>query len=162
MNNKWFGSESDGVIILSSDNYSFVDIYNADTDPLLSNRILNITFNRESGEAYIATSEGLSKVQTPFRAFGQELGELQMGPCPFYPDLGELLTLGAQSLVPGASVKIYTHTGILVRNLHFSEASLGWDGRNEAGDLVGSGIYLVLVVTPEGESVLGKLPVIRR
>jgi hypothetical protein len=72
------------------------------------------------------------------------------------------MTFGSQSLTPGASVKIFTYTGILVRNLHFTEASLGWDGRNDKGELVASSIYLVLVVTPEGESLLGKLPVIRR
>jgi ligand-binding sensor domain-containing protein len=162
MNNKWFGSENDGVIVLGSDNYTIIAIYNADTDPLLSNRILNITFNPMNGEAFIATSEGLSKVQTPYRAFSQNLGKLEMGPSPFYPGEGELMTFGSQSLTPGASVKIFTYTGILVRNLHFTEASLGWDGRNDKGELVASSIYLVLVVTPEGESLLGKLPVIRR
>ncbi|NQS98221.1 MAG: hypothetical protein HQ591_07195 [candidate division Zixibacteria bacterium] len=161
MNNKWFGAEEEGVIVLGADNYTILHVYTEETHPLLDNKIMAITFNPVTGEAFIATPEGLSVVQTPYREFTEELVKLQMGPVPFYPG-EELLTFGAQSLALGASVRIYTHTGLLVRKLSLNEASLGWDGADSEGQLVGSGVYFVLVVGSDGESLLGKLPVIRR
>ena len=162
MNNKWFGTELEGVIVLSADNYTILEVYSEDTHPLLDNRILDITFNEETGVAYISTPEGVSSVQTPYRTFSEELGSLKMGPVPFYPDSGEPLTFSSQSLTNGATVKVFTHTGLLVRKLSFTEASLGWNGRNDKGDLVGSGVYLITVSTGEGDFEMGKLPVIRK
>ena len=162
MNNKWFGTEEEGVIVLGSDNYTILHVYTKETHPLMDNRILAISFDSYSGKAYIATPEGLSVIQTPYRAFNDELIKLEMGPIPFYPDLGEPLTFSTQSLSTGAVVRIYTHTGLLVRKLSLFEASLGWDGRDTKGRMVGSGIYLVLIVSPEGQSLQGKVPVIRR
>jgi hypothetical protein len=162
MNNKWFGTEQEGVIVLSSDNYTILYVYDEENAPLLDNRILSLAFNASSGQAYIGTPQGISVVQTPYREFGQTLGSLQMGPIPFYPDLGENLTFSSQSLTPGAVVKFFTSNGLLVRKLSFTQASLGWDGRDEKGRLVGSGVYLVLVTTPNAEAISGKLPVIRK
>ena len=162
MNNKWFGTEQEGVIVLGSDNYTIIEVYTEDTHPLLDNRILDITFNHETGVAYIATPEGISGVQTPYRTFGDVMGALQMGPVPFYPDLGEPLTFSSQSLTSGATVKVFTVTGLLVRKLSFTQASLGWDGKNINGEFVGSGVYLVTVSTADGSLEIGKLPVIRR
>ena len=162
MNNKWFGTELEGVVVLGADNYTILEVYSEDTHPLLDNRILDITFNAETGVAYIATPEGISSVQTPYRTFSEELGSLKMGPVPFYPDDEEPLTFSSESLTNGATVKVFTHTGLLVRKLSFTEASLGWNGRNENGDLVGSGVYLVTVSTAEGDFEMGKVPVIRK
>jgi len=162
MNNKWFGTEQEGVVVLASDNYTILDVYTMDTDPLLDNRILDIAINPSSGIAYIATPQGISAVQSPYRTFGGNLGELRMGPIPFYPDDGELLTFSLSSLTDGATVKIFTVNGYLVRKLSFIEASLGWDGKDDSGRFVGSGVYLVLVVSPDGASSVGKIPVIRR
>ena len=162
MSNKWFGTDQEGVIVLASDNYTILDVYTAETHPLLDNRILDIAISPSDGIAYIATPQGISALQTPYRTFGENLGRLRMGPIPFYPDAGEPLTFAATSLTNGAIVKIFTINGHLVRKLSFVEASLGWDGKDNQGRIVGSGVYLLLVVTPEGESSLGKVPVIRQ
>lgn len=162
MNNKWFGTEEDGVVVLANDNYTILAYYNENTDPLLDNRITDITFDANKGAAYIATPEGISTVLTPYRSFGEELGKMKMGPSPFYLNGEENLTFAQESLTPGAVVKIFTINGLLVRKLSFTEAALGWDGRDNKGRLVGSGVYIVTSISPAGKAIAGKIPVIRR
>lgn len=63
----------------------------------------------------------------------------------------------------GAKVRMYTLTGELVREIVAEEyfSFIQWDGRNEQGDKVASGIYLYLVTTKTGEQKAGKLGVIK-
>ena len=161
MQNKWFGTD-DGIVVLSEDNYTILDIYSAETHPLLANTILDITFNPATGEAFIATNRGISSLITPFRSFGDKLGSLELFPVPFIPDGNNLLRFGQNSLTEGVTVKIFTHTGLLVKKLSFFNASLGWDGTDYNGKLVGSGIYLIIVASDNGQSAIGKAAVIRR
>lgn len=162
MNNKWFGTDN-GIILVAEDYYyEPLEVYTAETNPLLDNQILDIVINGATGEVFIATPKGISSLLTPYRDFSAELGKLELYPIPFYPGEGDLLRFGATSLTPDAVVKIFTHTGLLVKKLPFVEASLGWDGTDSEDELVGSGIYLVLVTSPDGQSVRSKVPVIRR
>jgi len=161
MNNKWFGTNN-GVIILGADNYTIVDVYTKETHPLLSNEINSITISGKTGEAFIGTPQGISSVLTPYRSFDDDLGSLEIYPVPFFPGEDDLLRFGDDSLTPNSTAKIFTHTGLLVRKLSFFEASLGWDGRNSEGELVSSGIYLIVVSSPDGQSATGKAAVIRR
>ena len=56
---------------------------------------------------------------------------------------------------------IYTINGKLVKELTAVEAMMGWDGTDDEGDIVGSGIYLILVASTEGNTKLGKVSVVR-
>jgi hypothetical protein len=61
-------------------------------------------------------------------------------------------------------IRLFTAAGEEIRVL-FPDSEDGrsahWDGGNEAGYLVGSGIYLYVVRTLSGEVLTGKLAVIR-
>jgi hypothetical protein len=57
-----------------------------------------------------------------------------------------------------ADVSIFTLAGELVTKTSNSE---GWDGRNESGQLVASGMYFFYMSTPDGESHTGKIAFIR-
>lgn len=160
MNNKWFGTDN-GVGFVPADNYG-IYYYTEDNSPLLSNNIINIIFNPATGEAFISTSEGLSVLQTPYREFGETLGEIDVRPSPFFIGEGDVLRFYGNSLTEDSSVKIFTSTGLLVKELSSLEASLGWDGTDRKNRLVGNGIYLILVVTDQGESAVGKVAVLRK
>lgn len=54
-----------------------------------------------------------------------------------------------------AKVKVFNLAGELVHRLYEGPAgngtlALSWDGRNEKGDVVASGTYLILAETPSG------------
>jgi len=82
-------------------------------------------------------------------------------PNPFNPGHSRLTFWG--SGVPHAKIKIYTASGELVKTIHETEGEdkVYWDGKNEEGNLVVTGIYLFVANNP-GERDTGKFTVIRK
>jgi len=84
-------------------------------------------------------------------------GGLEVYPNPFNPSKAQGGKLKFQYLPEGSRVEIYTLDHERVRILHVLTASgnrAQWDGRNEAGQDVASGVYLYRVVLP-GRPVTG-------
>lgn len=88
-----------------------------------------------------------------------ELEKIYPYPNPFRLTDTSAITLNIPPSIPlrGLSVKIYTADGQLVRDL---KASTSWDGKNDHGRLVATGVYLVLVKSESG-SQTGRVAVIR-
>jgi hypothetical protein len=94
-----------------------------------------------------------------FRYAASDLSAAKPFPNPYRPLFGELTFA---FLTPAAAVAVFDASGQLVRSLVERDGDGGvlWDGRNQAGQLVGSGIYLYRIT--DGEEVrLGKLAVLR-
>ena len=73
-----------------------------------------------------------------------------------------LQELTFKGLPLGASLRIYSASGDLVTGLR-GEAGLGtvtWDGQNEAGYLVASGVYYYVAENEAGESVSGRFALV--
>lgn len=164
----WVGTDY-GVSVLGSDKFTWVRHYTSESgphpSPLVDDQVNAITFDPKTGDAYLGTTSGLSIVTTPFREFGDELGDIEVRPQPFFAGPNETthLTFVGESLVPDAIVKIFTPSGRLIRELTFEQASsAGWDGKREDGDWASSGVYLIVVTDPQGESKVGKAAMIRR
>jgi hypothetical protein len=66
-------------------------------------------------------------------------------------------------LPPVCTIKIYTERGDLIRTLHHADYSGDelWDSTTESGQIIVSGVYIVYLETPTGESIFRKLIVIR-
>ena len=56
---KWFGTNGNGVYLISADNMTQVQHFTTENSPLLSNTVLSIAINPTSGEVYFATENGL-------------------------------------------------------------------------------------------------------
>jgi hypothetical protein len=67
------------------------------------------------------------------------------------------------NLTAEATVRLYTLSGSLVRRLDKSDSlnQATWDGRNDAGSRVASGVYYYLITGPSGETIKGRLAVLR-
>ena len=65
--------------------------------------------------------------------------------------------------MPGASVvKIFTVSGHEVKQLSAdSQGQVPWDRTNTSGELVASGVYIYLIIDPQGNETSGKLAIIR-
>ena len=64
--------------------------------------------------------------------------------------------LTISNLTETADIKIYSMTGQLIRTLSYSNGSgrAVWDGRNDSGNTVASGIYIIYIDSPEGKQKL--------
>jgi len=79
-------------------------------------------------------------------------------PDPFRPKTQRLVsfTIPGEMTASGIEIKVYTSEGELVKKLD----SLAWDGKNEAGAPVASGVYIFRIKTDK-ESAVGKLALLR-
>ena len=160
-NNKWIGTGS-GITLLDPDGYP-VRHFTTQNSHLVSDHVQAFAFDAATGDVYIGTSHGLSRLSTPYTAPKENLSEVLVYPNPYVlTAAGPKLTI--TNLARQSHVRILTEDGRLVRNFLPGEVPGGrvfWDGRNDRGKLVASGIYLVLVTTETGESAIRKVAVVR-
>lgn len=75
-------------------------------------------------------------------------------PNPFWPALGGATHIDVSlAQAGGLTLRAYDVTGVLVRTIAAQDCpngkfSFSWDGRNDAGQLVATGIYFILVQAP--------------
>ncbi|MFQ5636375.1 MAG: two-component regulator propeller domain-containing protein [bacterium] len=161
-NNKWFGTAG-GVTVLSSDGVTLTQ-YTTGNSPLVSGDVQSFAFNEDTGEVWIGTTNGLSRLQTPFTAPKEDLSLLTGYPNPFILEAaGRVFTI--TNLSQNTSVVIYSSAGVRIRSYQTSDiqgAQVFWDGRDEDGNLVSSGIFVFLAYTGGNVSATGKVAVIKR
>lgn len=161
-NNKWVGTSA-GVSVLMADNFT-LNHFTTDNSPLVSNSITDFAFDEETGDVYIATTNGLSVLQTPFTRPEATFELLQGYPNPLILS-GDEARFTIKNLMKRSGVTIYTEDGRQIRK-YAPGSILGsqvvWDGRDADGNLVSSGIYLFVAHTEDGASAVGKVAVIRK
>ena len=160
----WVGT-TNGLALLSADGQNWVTIFHNATpnspSGLASNSIGNLQFLPSTGELFIVNESGIAILSTPFRTTGTQLGAITPAPNPFINDGSSLMKFGESGLVTNADIRVFTPSGLLVRRLSFLDAAgTGWDGRNQAGQRVASGVYYLIVSTPDGKVSRGKVAVI--
>lgn len=160
--NKWFATDF-GVMILSGvDLFSIIRRINSTPPDLLpSDAVQFVKVNPYTGWALMGTRDGTAMLRTPYRDYGRTLTSLTFGPNPFNPEKGRLFFQGT-SLAGGASVTILSPDGRKVRKLSHEEAAMGWDGLDDAGQSISSGVYLIVAANSEGQAATGKLAVLRK
>ncbi|MFQ5864449.1 MAG: two-component regulator propeller domain-containing protein [bacterium] len=158
-NNKWFGTAA-GVSMLSNDGVTWTH-FTTGNSPLVSNNVLSFAFNKETGEVWIGTTNGLSRLKTPFTEPKEDLSLLTGYPNPFIIDgSGNKFTI--INLAENTNIRIFNVAGSIVRTFGADEIQEGWDGTDDDGNLVPSGVYVYLAFTDSGLSATGKVAVIRR
>jgi len=160
-NNKWFGTAA-GVSILASDGYTLTH-YSTENSPLVSDNVTSFGFDLETGKVYIGTTNGLSVLETPYSRPREDLSQVKAGPNPFVIGNGNDFSIA--ELSDDVSIKFMTENGMIVRQISKDEilgAFTTWDGRNDNGDYVASGIYIYVIYNEEtGLNRVGKVAVIR-
>ncbi len=174
-NNKWFAT-SGGLSILKA-GYSAWDShawkgYSTKNSALVSDNVFSVFVDSKSARALVGTDRGLSVYSGTFAEVESDFSKIAGGPNPFEVTAnGGLYTL--THLQNHSTVKIFTLNGALVRQLDtrtfYSDGSAAlegsrayWDGKDSSGRVVNSGIYLYAAYTLEGQSVSGKIAVIRK
>ncbi|MBA4312839.1 MAG: hypothetical protein C0417_09440 [Chlorobiaceae bacterium] len=162
-NNKWVATKQ-GVFVLSPDGTSILERYTTENTnrKLLGNDIASIAWNKSTGTIYLGTEKGLSTLSTPYIAPKASFDELVFKPNPFIVPASTPITV--DGLIYASSIKVLTISGDLVKNVSCPCGRVGfWDGTNESGEPVATGVYLVIAYGEDGTKVaIGKLAVLRR
>ena len=150
-NRKWFGTNGNGVYLISDDNMTQVQHFLANNSKLLSDNIESIAINDQTGEVFIGTDNGLCSYMSDATATNDNMTKdnVYAYPNPVRPDYTGLITVTGLSM--NADVKIVTANGVLVAQGTSNGGTFTWDGRDLNGDRVASGVYMVMTATSEGK-----------
>ncbi len=161
-NRKWFGTNGDGVYLISADNMEQVAHFTAANSDLLSDNVEALTIDNATGLVYIATDKGLCAYSSAVTETKEKLEKdnVYAYPNPVRPDYDGLVTI--VGLTYAAQVCITTTSGHLVKKGTSTGGSFSWDCTDEKGRRVASGVYFVLVSTEDGKQALAcKIGVVR-
>lgn len=150
LGNKWCGTGSDGLYLLSSDGTQLLAHYTKDNSPLLTNDILSLAIDKERGQLYIATSAGLVSLYIGQTSdwFAQSK-EVYIYPNPLRPEDPDQVTLS--QLPAGTTVRILDSAGNLIYQEMAQTGELTITTRLPSGERYPSGIYHALLSDSEGK-----------
>lgn len=161
-NRKWFGTNGNGVYLISADNMTQIEHFTATNSKLLSDNIESIAIDEASGEVFFGTDKGLCSYMSDASSANERMTKDNVWayPNPVRPDYTGLITITGLSL--DADVKIVTSNGVLVNQGRSNGGTYTWDGRDQKGRKVASGIYMVETATSDGNSgTVCKIAIIR-
>lgn len=160
-NRKWMAT-TNGVYVISSDCNTQEAHFTTQNSPLLSNEVRSIAFDETTGVVYFATDKGLCSYQSDIieNTYGDLSDDnVYAYPNPVTPDYtGDITIVG---LMDSASIKITNSAGFVVNEGVCMGGSYKWNGKDQHGNKVASGVYMVMSANEEGKNTLTKIAVIR-
>ncbi|MBH50418.1 MAG: hypothetical protein CMG70_00460, partial [Candidatus Marinimicrobia bacterium] len=163
--NIWVTSRSSGIFILDSNReyWPNIDGINSSNSKLLSNEIRDIKFSADKGLAYIATNLGVSKFKIPFASEIKKTNQIDLFPSPYRIPSQYPLTI--DGIPEKSSIQVMTLNGTIVATIDANQINgyqAFWNGLDDNGNFVGSGIYLILIISQKHKtSIMKKLAVIK-
>ncbi len=161
-NRKWFGTNGNGIYLISADNMQQIENFTSTNSQLLSNIIESIAIDDMTGEVFIGTDKGLCSYMSDASSTNDEMTKdnVYAYPNPVKPDYTGLITIVGLSY--NADVKIVTAHGVLVNEGKSNGGTFTWDGCDTNGNKVASGIYMVQTATEEGKKgTVCKIAIVR-
>ncbi|HWF45143.1 MAG TPA: hypothetical protein VG537_10920 [Candidatus Kapabacteria bacterium] len=162
--NKWIGTEN-GIFVVSPDGTDSIARYSTDNSPLVDNTVLSIAMDLERGEAYAATPSGISRFSTIFKQGKPDYTNIRVYPNPVVQSSDFAPQIYIDGLVAGSTVKIFTLNMKLVATVDGSAlgSTVPWNGRDDLGRQIPSGIYLVTATSPQsGQNGEAKVVIVRK
>ena len=115
---------------------------------MLSNTILAISIEPNSGEVFIATNKGLISYRSTATEGEDFFHNVYAFPNPVKPGYEGVIAICG--LVSNADVKISDIVGNVVFQTKAEGGQAIWNGRNFAGEKVQTGVYLVFCSNNDG------------
>lgn len=161
-NRKWFGTQGSGAYLMSADCQELIHHFTTENSPLPSNDIFDITIDGRTGLTYFATDGGLASFAADATSPVEDLqaDDILAYPNPVGPDYNGPIAI--RGLSRDCEVKILSTTGQLVWSGRSNGGLFTWNGCNQRGQRVSSGIYHVVASTSDGnKAVVTRITVIR-
>ena len=149
-NRKWIGTNGNGIYVISEDNMIEERHFTASNSPLLSDNILSISIDGNTGVVYIGTDTGLCTYQSEATQANEEMDSNNVWayPNPVTPEYKGMITITGLSY--NADVKITSPNGALIAQGRSTGGAFQWDGNDLKGNRVASGVYMVNTAKNDG------------
>ncbi len=158
-NRKWIGTANAGLFLLSEDGTEIIESFTTDNSPLISNTIMDLQLNHQTGELFIITDKGLISYRTDASEGDPNYSDVKIFPNPVQPGFAGLITI--KGIQYDSDVKITDIAGNLVYKTTSYGGTATWNGKTLDGNHVSTGVYLIWTSPNEGKGrKVGKVVVI--
>lgn len=160
---KWIATDGAGVFHVSSDGQKTFNIFNTSSSPLISNTITDLELDTSTGSIYMVSDKGTMSYtpkKSDLEIFGEKLTDVVAFPNPAIRNrVGHgkitIVAKDGKGIPDGTNVKILDVSGKLVfeTNVFVEPSEIGeviWNKKNLRGNLVTSGVYIVLLSNEDG------------
>lgn len=157
-NRKWVGT-TNGIWLMSESGTEELLRFNETNSYLISDYIMNIAIDDESGEVFFGTDKGIISYKST-STVGKGVHEsVYAYPNPVYENFTG--TIAIKGLVDNADVKITDVSGTLIYETTALGGQAIWDGKNYNGEKAHTGVYLIWSADKDGaETNVTKLLII--
>jgi hypothetical protein len=157
-NRKWIGTDV-GIWLFNPNADQVLAHFTTQNSPLLSDKILDISINHQTGVVYIATEAGLVSYRGTATVTEGKPSCATIFPNPVRPGYEGLV--GISGLPNNARVKITDSAGHLVYETQAAGGIVAWNTRDIKGRRVKTGVYLVFSSSADGrENCISKVAVV--
>jgi hypothetical protein len=159
---KWFGTTGNGVFLVSEDNMTQIQHFTTDNSCLLSNNIQYISIDNQTGEVFFLTDKGLCSFISDATEPNEEMSKDNVWAYPNPVEPGYTGPITITGLTLDADVKILSANGALINQGRSNGGTYTWDGCDQQGRRVASGIYMVATAMSNGEKgTVCKIAIVR-
>jgi hypothetical protein len=159
---KWLATEGNGVYLISEDNNTQERQFTTSNSYLLSNLVESMAINNETGVVYFGTDKGLCSYVSDATNTNEEMttDNVWAYPNPVTPEYTGLITITGLSYQ--SDVKILNASGKLIAQGRSNGGTFTWNGCDESGNRVGSGVYMVATTKSDGsKGTVCKIAIVR-
>jgi len=158
-NRKWIGTKSSGAYLMSENGQQTIQQFTVSNSPLLSNNIMSIAINPQTGEVFFGTDQGIVSYQSDASEAGSSFNNVYAYPNPVRQGYNGVITI--TGLLENTQVKITDINGNLICETVSNGSLATWDGKDAHGRKVSTGIYLAVCANSDGtQSTITKILVI--
>jgi hypothetical protein len=148
-NNKWVGTQTSGVYCFSPDGLRELNHFTKANSPLYSDNIVDLNYNKVTGDIFIGTDLGLQSFRSPIIEGDENYDQIYAFPNPVKPSYtGNVFVRG---LVDNSVVKVTDESGNLVWETKSTGGQVEWPVKNLSGARAASGVYVIYASTTNGE-----------
>lgn len=154
-NRKWIGTHSSGLFLVSPDGSQVLRQFTQENSPITSNTIYSVCCNPTNNSVYVVTSNSFMEYFSDTAPGTADYSNIQVYPNPVRPDFMGMITI--TGLMDNSLVKIADAAGHVVKQLKSVGGMATWDGCNDKGDRVSTGVYYVLASEKQGGTAHAKV-----
>ena len=160
-NRKWIATQGSGLFLVNADGSQIIRKFNTTNSPLASNTVYRVCCNPTNNSVYITTPAGMYEYFSDSSPAESSYDNLFAYPNPVRPEYGGDVTI--TGMMEGSLIKIADASGNVIRQLKSTGGMATWNLCDESGNLVGTGVYLVLCSqsSGSGKAAVTKIAVIR-
>ncbi|MDX9891660.1 MAG: hypothetical protein RBS29_04085 [Bacteroidales bacterium] len=148
-NRKWVGTSKAGVFLVSDNGTEQLLHFDEDNSPLLSNQIISLSIDQESGEVFFGTTAGIMSYRGTATEGAKNYNDYLVFPNPVRENYTGNITV--KGLMENSFCKVVDGSGFLLYQGYANGGTFVWNGKDFNGNRPATGVYFIFASSDTGE-----------